>query len=84
MCVAVLYGAWMYEGINRMSVKPTDAVELFENHNDVIPFHLDEPDPPVRRRRERERKRERERERERERKRGGRGRDQKNLFTFWG
>ena len=43
-----------------MSVKPTDAVELFENHNNVIPFHLDEPDPPVRRRRERERERERE------------------------
>ena len=54
MCVAVLYGAWMYEGVNRMSVKPTDAVELFEDHNGVVPFHLDEPDPSVRRRRERE------------------------------
>ena len=47
ICVTVLYGAWMYEGINRMSVKPTDAVELMED-SWGIPRRLDGPDPPVR------------------------------------
>lgn len=48
VCTAVLYGAWAYEGVNRMSVMPTDAVELIEDQNGVIPRQLDEPDPPVR------------------------------------
>jgi hypothetical protein len=31
-----------------MSVKRTDAVELIEERDGLIPQHLDEPDPPVR------------------------------------
>ena len=48
VCTAVLYGAWMYDGVNRMSVKHTDAVELFEDRNGVIPRGVHEPDPPAR------------------------------------
>jgi phosphatidylinositol glycan class P protein len=47
MCAAGLYGAWAYEGVNRMAVRRIDAVELIEEEGGSIPRRLDRPDPPV-------------------------------------
>mmetsp|Transcript_22492 Transcript_22492/g.55659 ORF Transcript_22492/g.55659 Transcript_22492/m.55659 type:complete len:161 (-) Transcript_22492:114-596(-) len=46
MCAAGLYGAWAYEGVNRMAVRRIDAVELIEEEGGSIPRRLDRPDPP--------------------------------------
>ena len=44
ICVLVLYGAWMYEGVNMMSVRNLDDPDLIAEENGFIGSEADEPD----------------------------------------
>ena len=46
ICVLVLYGAWMYEGVNMMSVRNLDDPDLIAEENGFIGSEADEPDLP--------------------------------------
>ena len=46
ICVLVLYGAWMYEGVNMMSVRDLNDPDIIAEENGFIGSEADEPDLP--------------------------------------